>query len=107
MVQEYLKRKGLYDAVMKNVENRLTKGHSELGTLLKTQTVDAVIMWNGVANTFGESVDIVPTPYDYDHEIRVHVIGLSYSKHPQAVQEFIDFARSSGPGIFARHGYVK
>jgi len=107
MVQEYLKRKGIYDAVMRNVENRLTKGHGDLGTFLKTQTVDAVIMWNGVAHTFNQSVDVVPTPYDYDRTIRVHVIGLGYSKQPEAVQRFIDFARANGPAVFSSHGYVK
>ena len=107
MVQEYLKRKDIYDAVMKNVENRLTKGHGDLGTFLKTRTVDAVIMWNGVAHTFSQSVDVVPTPYDYDRTIRVHVIGLGYSKQPESVQHFIDFARANGPAIFVKYGYVK
>jgi ABC-type molybdate transport system substrate-binding protein len=77
---------------MKNVENRLTKGHSNLGNLLKTQTVDAVIMWNGVAHTFRDSLDVVKTPYEYDEEIRVHIIGLSYSEEPESVRQFITFA---------------
>jgi molybdate transport system substrate-binding protein len=107
MVQALLKKKGLYDAVMKNVGTRLTKGHSNLGNLLKTQTVDAVIMWNGVANTFKEHLEIVKTPYEYDSEIRVHVIGLNYSKRPEAVREFMGFVRDNGQRIFADNGYVK
>jgi molybdate transport system substrate-binding protein len=107
MVFALLEQKGIKDAVMKNVENRLTKGHSTLGTFLKTQVVDAVIMWNGVAHTFCDSVEIVPTPYEYDNEIRVHIIGLSYSKQPKLLEQFIEFARSRGPEIFAQHGYTK
>jgi molybdate transport system substrate-binding protein len=107
MVFALLEKKGIKDAVMKNVENRLTKGHSELGTFLKTKTVDAVIMWNGVAHTFRESVDVVRTPYEYDKEIRVHIIGLSYTKQPESVKKFIEFARAKGPNIFADYGYVK
>ena len=57
-------KKGIKETVMKNVENRLTKGHSNLGNFLKTQAVDAVIMWNGVAHTFCDSVDVVKTPYE-------------------------------------------
>lgn len=107
MVFGLLEKKGIKDAVMRNVKNRLTKGHANLGTFLKTQAVDAVIMWNGVANTFKDSLDVVVTPYEYDAEIRVHVIGLKYSRHPQSVKRFIEFARDKGKNIFARHGYTK
>ena len=107
MVSQLLEKKGIKEAVMKNVENRLTKGHSALGTFLKTQAVDAVIMWNGVAHTFGDSVEIVRTPYEYDEEIRVHIIGLSYTKEAELLKQFIEFARKRGPEIFAEHGYVK
>ncbi len=107
MVERLLKKKGIYKAVMKNVGNRLTKGHSRLGTLLVTGVVDAVIMWNGVAWLFRKKTEIVPTPYEYDHEIRVHVIGLNYSKRPDLVKRFMEIARKTGPKAFASHGYVK
>jgi len=107
MVFALLEKKGIKDAVMKNVENRLTKGHSNIGTFLKTQAVDAGIMWNGVAYTFRDSVDIVPTPYEYDNEIRVHIISFSYSKEPELLKQFIEFARKRGPEIFAQYGYTK
>ncbi len=107
MVEALLKKKGIYDAVMKNVDTRLTKGHSNLGNFLKTQAVDAVIMWNGVANTFKEYLEVVVTPYEYDTEIKVHVIGLSYSKQPEAAKKFLTFVRENGPRIFVENGYVK
>ena len=105
MVFELLEKKGIKDAVMKNVENRLTKGHSNIGAFLKTQVVDAGIMWNGVAHTFGDSLEVVHTPYEYDKEIRVHIISLSYSQQPKLLKQFIEFARNRGPEIFAEHGY--
>lgn len=107
MVFALLEKKGIKDAVMKNVENRLTKGHSNIGTFLKTQAVDAGIMWNGVAHTFADSLEIVQTPYEYEQEIRVHIMGLSYTKHPETLRQFMEFARKRGPAIFAEHGYVK
>ena len=107
MVFALLEKKGIKEAVMKNVENRLTKGHSNLGNFLKTQAVDAVIMWNGVAHTFRDSLDVVKTPYEYNEEIRVHIIGLSYTKEPEALRQFINFVRTKGPEIFAEYGYVK
>lgn len=107
MVFDLLEKKGILDAVKKNVGNRLTKGHSNLGTFLKTGAVDAVIMWNGVAGNFADAVDLVPAPYEYAEEIGVHVIGLDYSACPDLVARFVDFAKEKGPAIFARHGYVK
>jgi molybdate transport system substrate-binding protein len=106
MVFALLEKKGIKEDVMKNVET-LTKGHSDLGTLLKTKTVDAVMMWNGVAHTFRDSLDVVQTPYEYDEEIRVHIMGLSYTKHPESVKKFIEFCRQRGPAVFAEYGYVK
>jgi len=107
MVFALLEKKGIKDAVMKNVENRLTKGHSTLGNHLKLQAVDAVIIWNGVAHTFSDSLEMIRTPYEYDEEIRVHIIGLSYSKQPDLLEKFIEFARKRGPEIFTEYGYVK
>jgi molybdate transport system substrate-binding protein len=107
MVFTLLEKKGIKAAVMKNVENRLTKGHSNIGTFLKTQAIDAGIMWNGVAHTFGDSLDIVKTPYEYDEETRVYIMGLSYSKKPELLKQFMAFARNRGPAIFAEYGYVK
>ena len=107
MVFALMEKKGMTDAMMKNVGTRLTKGHGALGTLLKTQAVDAVIMWNGVANAFGDSLEIVPTPYEYDTEIRVHIMGLSYSSQPKELKQFMEFARRRGKAIFEQHGYVK
>ncbi len=107
MVAALLEKKGLKSGVMANVDTRLTKGHSELGLFLKTGTVDAVIMWNGVARSFSDAIDVVSTPYEYDDEIGVHIIGLSYSSRPSLVIRFLDFASMRAPAIFAEEGYVK
>jgi molybdate transport system substrate-binding protein len=107
MVYALLEKKGIKEAVLKNVENRLTKGHSNLGNFLKTKAVDAVIMWNGVAHTFRDSLEVVKTPYEYDEEIRVHIIGLSYTKEAESLKQFIEFAKTKGPDTFAQYGYVK
>lgn len=107
MVAALLEKKGIKEAVMENVGTRLTKGHSTLGTYIKTKIVDIVIMWNGVADVFGEDLQIIPTPYEYENEIRVHVIGLNYSKYPEKLKKFFDFVRERGPAVFAEHGYVK
>lgn len=107
MVMALLEKKGIKDAVMKNVENRLTKGHPNIGTFLQTQAIDAGIMWNGVAHTFKDGLDVVKTPYEYDVETRVHIMGLSYSKRPELLKQFMEFAHKRGPEVFAEYGYLK
>jgi molybdate transport system substrate-binding protein len=97
MVFALLEKKGVKDAVLQNVGNRLTKGHSELGTLMQTGAVDAVIMWNGVAHNYLDHLEIVPTPYEYS----------TVSKHPDLVKKFVSFAQKHGEAIFASYGYVK
>lgn len=107
MVFALLDKKGIRDAVLKNVGNRLTKGHGDLGILMQTGAVDAVIMWNGVAHNYLEHLEIVPVPYEYDTDIRVHVIGLNYSKHSELTESFIAFAKENANAIYASYGYVK
>jgi molybdate transport system substrate-binding protein len=107
MIFALLDKKGIREAVMKNVGNRLTKGHSNIGTFLKTQAVDAGIMWNGVAHAFSDSLEIVRTPYEYDEEIRVHIMGLNYTKQAESLKRFVEFVRNRGPKVFTEYGYVK
>ncbi|MHC4116320.1 MAG: substrate-binding domain-containing protein [Planctomycetota bacterium] len=107
LVFALLEKKSIKDEVLANVGNRLTRGHSDLGNFLKVQTVDAVIMWNGVAHTFREDLEVVKTPYEYDQEIRVFVIGLNYTKQPDELKQFMEFAKIRSPEIFADFGYVK
>jgi len=107
MVDRLLERKGLRDAVLRNVENRLMKGHSALANLVKTGAVDAAVLWNGVAHTFRDSLEIVPIPYEFDREVRVRVIALNYSRRADLLGRFMDFVRARGAAIFSAHGYVK
>jgi len=107
MVYDLLKAKGIKEAVLRNVGNRLTKGHNNLGTLMQTGAVDAVIMWNGVAHNYRQYLEIVKTPYEYNTLIRVHFIGLNYTRNPDLVRRFISLAKERAADIFASYGYVK
>lgn len=107
IVRDYFKKKGKWEALKEKVGNHMTKGHGKLGTLLKTRAVDCVIMWNGVAHNFKDANEIVPTPYVYDREVRVHVMSLSYSDHQDQLAQFIAFVKERGPEVFKEYGYVK
>jgi len=107
MVFGLLERKGIKDAVLKNVGTALFRSHSQIGSNTKLGHRDAGIMWNGVAHNWLDAIEIVPTPYEYDDEIRVTVIGLSYSKKRDLVEKFLAVAESRGEDIFREFGYVK
>jgi molybdate transport system substrate-binding protein len=107
MLMSLLDKKGIKDAAMANVGNRLFRSHSEIGNNMKLGMGDAGIMWNGVAHNFLDSLELVPTPYEYDSETRVGVIGLSYSKNKEAVEQFLKYVEEHGPQVFAEFGYVK
>lgn len=107
IVRDYFKEQGKWEALKEKVGNRFTKGHSRLGTLLQTEAVDCVVMWNGVANNFKDSNEIVPTPYEYEEDVRVHVMSLSYSEHQDELEQYIQFVEERGPEVFEEYGYVK
>ncbi len=107
MTFSLFEKKQIKDAVLKNVGNAMFKHHSEIGNKLKMGFGDAGIMWNGVAHNFLDAIEIVPTAYEYDEEIRVSVMGLSYTKQPEQVQKFLDFVEAHGKPVFEEFGYVK
>jgi len=107
MVFALLKEKEILDDVLKNVGNAQKRSHQEIGNAISVGARDAGIMWNGVANGYLDKLDIVPAPYEYDEEIAVSVMGLSYTKHEADVQAFLDFVEKHGQEVFAAFGYVK
>ena len=107
MVEKLLKKKGIWDDVKKNVGNAFFRSHAQTGTAIKVGNRDAGMMWNGVAHNWLDALDIIPTPYEYDQVIEVGVIGLSYSKHPELVEEFLKFSEKKGEEIFGESGFTK
>ncbi|NQS88822.1 hypothetical protein HQ584_03425, partial [Patescibacteria group bacterium] len=64
-------------------------------------------MWNGIVYNWRDVLEIVPTPYEYERVIEAGVIGLSYSKHPKLVGEFLKFSEKNGKAIFKEFGFTK
>lgn len=111
MVKAMLLQTGLYEDVNKadsEVHKTLYhRSHGEIGNNIQMEYSDAGIMWNGVANTFKEHIDVVPTDTEYGEEIAISVMGLNYTNHPEAVEAFLDFVEERGPEVFAEYGYTK
>ncbi|HUT13982.1 MAG TPA: substrate-binding domain-containing protein, partial [Thermoguttaceae bacterium] len=106
MVLKRLEEAGIKDAVLENVGNQLVRDHAMVGNQLKLGAADAGIMWNGVANIFKDDLIIISDPYAYE-EIKLSVMGLSYSKNQEQLEQFLDFVEEYGPQVFKDFGYVK
>ena len=107
MTYALLEKKGIKEAVLKNVGNAVVRSHDLVATHIKLGHRDAGVMWNGMAHNWLDDIEIVPTPYEYDHEVRVGVIGLSYSPKKELIEKFLDFAQRRGRKVFQEFGYVK
>jgi molybdate transport system substrate-binding protein len=107
MLFKLLEKKGIKEAVLENAGGAIFRSHSETGNHLKLEKRDAGVMWNGTAHTFRDALEVIPTPYEYDETIRVWVMGLNYTKNEELVKQFLEFAKTEGPPIFAEYGYVK
>ena len=107
MVDKLLKKKGIWDDVEKNVDNAFFRSHAQTATALKVGNRDAGMMRNGVAHSWLDSLEIVPTPYEYEDVIEVGIIGLSYSKYPESVEKFLKFSEENGEKIFSEFGFTK
>ncbi len=107
MVFALLEKKGIKEQVLKNVGNRQFRSHADIGNKMKLGHGDVAIMWKGVAHNYLDVLEIVDTPYEYDEDVRVGVIGLSYSKNQDAVEKFLKFVEEHGEEVFAEFGYTK
>jgi molybdate transport system substrate-binding protein len=107
MVFQLMEKKGIKDAVLKNVGNAMFRSHADIGNKMKLGVGDAAMMWNGVAHNFKDAIDVIRLPYEYDEEIRVGIIGLSYTKNRAEVEKFLKFIDKRGKEVFEEFGYVK
>ncbi len=107
MVVALLEKKGIKDEVFENVGNRLFRSHQQVALQIELGHADVGVIWNGVAHTLLGKIEIVDAPPEYDKEMEVGIMGLSYSKRPEQVERFLKFVDEHGERIFTEFGYVK
>ncbi len=101
---ELLEKKGLRDAVMKQVALQ-ARTHAEVAEGLILGPLDAVVVWNYIALMYRGKVERVPAAEEYP-EISVTVVGLAQSQNPALRDAFLKACRTeSTKRLFAEHGY--
>ena len=84
------------------------QGNGERGPFAEeTGYGDVAIMWKGVAHNYLDAIEIVPAPYEYEEDVRVGIIGLSYSKKGDKIEAFLKFVEEHGEEVFKEFGYTK
>jgi molybdate transport system substrate-binding protein len=107
MVFALMEKKGIKDQVLENVGNALVRSHDQVAEALKLEHRDVGVMWNGKIYNWRDDIEVVPIPYEYDMEVTVSVMGLSYSDKQEEINKFLDFVEEHGPAMFEKYGYVK
>lgn len=102
--EEILRKAGLLDAVQPNIVLR-AGNVPELGNAVKLRSLDVAVVWNVTAAQVADSCDEIKLPEDLARPIPVPMGILTFSKHREEAQAFLDFcAGTQGQEIVQASG---
>ncbi len=79
---------------------------NELGIQIQTGSLDAVIVWDAVANQYLDHGELVSIPMEQNVISTVPVGVLAFSRHKALARQFAEFAVSDlGRSVFQKHHY--
>jgi molybdate transport system substrate-binding protein len=105
-VKLWEKNKIALSAVEPNVTYRATTVH-ELATHARLGSVDAAIVWDGVAAGYKGQCETVAILPEQNLISTVPIGTLKFAADPQAAQQFVEFITSeAGRAIFVKHGFT-
>lgn len=95
----------VWDDVEKNLKfHSLTV--NELGMQIQAKALDAVIVWDAVAQYYSEYGDEVPIAPEKNVVSTIDIGVLKFTKHKELAEKFVDFISSEqGQQIFKKHNY--
>lgn len=79
---------------------------NELGMQIQARSLDAVIVWDAIAEYYAKHGDQVPLPAAQNIISTVEVGVLTFTRERELAEKFLAFAASErGQGIFKKHKY--
>jgi molybdate transport system substrate-binding protein len=79
---------------------------NELGMQIQAQALDAVIVWDAIAQYYNEFGDDIPIPVENNIISTIDIGVLKFTKHQELAKKFVDFVASeAGQQIFQKHNY--
>ncbi|NQU20910.1 MAG: molybdate ABC transporter substrate-binding protein [Candidatus Nealsonbacteria bacterium] len=80
---------------------------NNLGTQIKLDVLDAVIVWGATAAYFAADAEVVTIPPEKNVISKVAVGVLKSAKHPELARKFVEFITSErGQAVFKKHHYT-
>jgi molybdate transport system substrate-binding protein len=104
--QIFTKNNIAWDEVEKNLKfQSLTV--NELGLQIQAKSLDAVIVWDAIAQYYDEHGTAVPSPVEKNVISTVDVGVLKFTPNRELAEKFVEFAASArGRDIFIKHNYT-
>ncbi len=79
---------------------------NELGMHIQAKSLDAVIVWDAIAQYYSEHGDEVPIAPEKNVVSTIDIGVLKFTKHRELSEKFVDFiASEKGREIFKKHNY--
>ena len=80
---------------------------NNLGTQIKMDVLDAVIVWDATAAYFAADADVVTIPPEKNVISKVAVGVLKSAEYPELARKFVDYVTSErGQEVFKKHHYT-
>ncbi len=80
---------------------------NELGMQIQATSLDAVIVWDAIAQYYSEYGEEIPILVEKNVISTVDIGVLSFTKNRSLAEEFVEFAASArGRNIFRKHNYT-
>jgi molybdate transport system substrate-binding protein len=104
--QIFAKNNIAWDLVEKNLKfQSLTV--NELGLQIQAKSLDAVIVWDAIAQYYDEHGSAVPIPVEKNVISTVDIGVLKFTPNRELAEKFVEFAASPlGGNIFIKHNYT-
>jgi molybdate transport system substrate-binding protein len=79
---------------------------NELGMQIQAKSLDAVIVWDAIAQYYSEYGEEVQIPIEQNVTSTIDIGVLKFTKHKELAKKFVDFIVSKqGQEIFNKHNY--
>ena len=114
------KKHGMYDAMDQRGPFE-SRSSGDIAAQLRLGTIDVAVMWDAIARSLPESIDLVPIEPEYKvdaitsattgrtyevGQVKVTIVTLTFAKEPLLAAQFARLAVSpEGRAVWARHGF--
>lgn len=120
VIIEHALRKLDYEKAFRKNIKATTRTHAQLATDLTLGPMDAVVIWNAVANNYKDKIDVIPVNKNFYVDaitsatygvtdvknIKATIGIITYAKDKKNVRKFWEYATTEGKEVFKKYGFA-